>query len=119
MKDPKTVKLEGGDEIYSENIVLATGKNTLQTSGEDIETHSKRVEKIGPGSIPIPLNIEHLSQCSENVLYSSEILNLRKLPESLCVIGGGVIGLELGNAWQMLGAILYSIPKSNTTVSFH
>jgi dihydrolipoamide dehydrogenase len=31
-------------------------------------------------------------------------LELKKVPESMIVIGGGVIGLELGSVWQRLGA---------------
>jgi Pyruvate/2-oxoglutarate dehydrogenase complex, dihydrolipoamide dehydrogenase (E3) component, and related enzymes len=39
----------------------------------------------------------------KNVITSDEILSLEKLPKSLVVIGGGVIGSEIGQFFASLG----------------
>lgn len=41
---------------------------------------------------------------SERCLTSKEMLELREIPKSLCVIGGGVIGLEFANIFNKLGS---------------
>src|SRR6185436_18349659 len=40
----------------------------------------------------------------EAILDSTSALELGKVPASMVVIGGGVIGLELGSVWRRLGA---------------
>jgi len=50
-----------------------------------------------------PKEIGNLKFDGEQVLTSQDILSLRKLPESLAVIGGGVIGCEFASIYQQLG----------------
>lgn len=40
----------------------------------------------------------------ERVITSTEALNLKEVPKHLIVIGGGVIGLELGSVYLRLGS---------------
>ena len=40
---------------------------------------------------------------SPRVLTSDEILDLREMPKSLVVMGGGVVGIELGLVWASYG----------------
>lgn len=40
----------------------------------------------------------------ERIIDSTGALKLSKVPEKLIVVGGGVIGLELGSVWRRLGA---------------
>jgi dihydrolipoamide dehydrogenase len=40
----------------------------------------------------------------EVIISSTGALSLKKVPEKMVVIGGGVIGLELGSVWSRLGA---------------
>ena len=40
----------------------------------------------------------------ERIVSSTGALSLKKIPESLIVIGGGVIGLELGSVWSRMGS---------------
>ncbi len=57
---------------------------------------------IATGSEPIELPIATFDQ---NVVVSStEALEFQKAPKHLVVIGGGVIGLELGSVWKRLGS---------------
>ncbi len=78
--DEVTVKLnEGGEEILkAENIVIATGSDVASLPFLEID------EKV--------------------MLSSTGAMELPKVPKKLAVIGGGVIGLELGSVWSRLGA---------------
>lgn len=66
--------------------------NTLQCRNIILATGSV------PRSLPgIPFDKER------NILSSTEILSLPEVPEKLVVIGGGVIGVELGSVYQRMG----------------
>ena len=66
---------------------------------EEIEA-SKTI--IATGSKPSTLPFIQLDK--ERVITSTEALNLKKIPKHLIVIGGGVIGLELGSVYKRLGS---------------
>ena len=57
---------------------------------------------IATGSVPIelPSSSSTSSACSRTSARSRS----REVPKHLIVIGGGVIGLELGSVWRRLGA---------------
>lgn len=55
---------------------------------------------IAAGSVSASLPIPGAEKC----ITSREILNLNEAPESLCVIGGGVIGLEFASIFNRLGS---------------
>ena len=75
----KITKNDGSTEtIESKYIIIATGSK--------------------PSSLPF-INID-----KERIITSTEALNLQKVPKKLLVIGGGVIGLELGSVYLRLGA---------------
>ena len=72
-KDPHTVTV--GDEEYSADyIIIATGSVSA--------------------SLPVP------GADLEGILTSKEILDIEELPKKLCVIGGGVIGLEFASIFN-------------------
>lgn len=73
----KDVVIDGKDIIKADKIILAGGSKVAR--------------------IPIP-GIDHAG-----VLTSDDILSLQELPESLVVIGGGVIGIEMAQALGSLG----------------
>ncbi len=74
-----TVKV--GDKSYSaKNILIATGSSVTPLPGVDVD------------------NDKHI------VVDSTGALELPKVPGHMVVIGGGVIGLELGSVWLRLGA---------------
>ncbi len=74
-KDTKTVVCEG-QEYTADRIIIATGSVSA--------------------SLPIP--------GAENCLTSKEILDLTEVPESICIIGGGVIGLEFASILSSFGS---------------
>jgi dihydrolipoamide dehydrogenase len=78
--DATHIKIEGEEttEIEAKNIIIATGSK--------------------PGSLPF-INLD-----KERIITSTEALKLKEIPKHMIVIGGGVIGLELGQVYRRLGA---------------
>ncbi|MEG8040074.1 dihydrolipoyl dehydrogenase [Sphingomonas sp. LR60] len=76
-KDAHSVDL-AGQTVTAKNIVIATGSSVTPLPGVEID------QKI--------------------IVDSTGALDLPTVPEHLVVIGGGVIGLELGSVWRRLGA---------------
>jgi len=68
----------GGTEYTAKNFVIATGSSVTPLPGVQID--------------------------QERIVDSTGALELPKVPGHLVVIGGGVIGLELGSVWKRLGA---------------
>lgn len=66
------------------------------------ETIDSKYTIIATGSKPSSLPFITLDK--ERVITSTEALNLKEIPKHLVVIGGGVIGLELGSVYKRLGS---------------
>lgn len=79
-------------------------KNTVQIAKEDgtVETISAKNIIIATGSKPASLPF--ISIDKKRVITSTEALKLTEVPKHMVVIGGGVIGLELGSVYARLGA---------------
>lgn len=78
-QDAHTVKV--GDEVVTaKNIIIATGSSVTPLPGVEVDN---------AGGI---------------VVDSTGALELASVPKKMVVIGGGVIGLELGSVWRRLGA---------------
>jgi dihydrolipoamide dehydrogenase len=79
---PGRIEVKGADgktqTVETKNIVIATGSDVARLKG--IEIDEKRI------------------------VSSTGALALDKVPETLLVVGAGVIGLELGSVWRRLGA---------------
>ncbi len=73
--DPST---GSGRTVRAKNIVIATGSSVTQLPGIAID--------------------------QERIVDSTGALELAQVPKRMVVIGGGVIGLELGSVWRRLGA---------------
>jgi len=70
---------DGGEtELEGKNIIIATGSEVTPFPGIDID--------------------------EEQIVSSTGALSLKKVPEKMVVIGGGIIGLEMGSVWSRLGA---------------
>lgn len=73
--------LEGGkQEVESKNFLIATGSEVAPFPGGAIQIDEKQI------------------------VSSTGALELQKVPEKMVVIGGGIIGLEMGSVWSRLGA---------------
>ena len=76
--------------------------NTIQVEGEKTEKLTGTNIIIATGSKPS--NIPGIEIDKKRVITSTEALELTEIPKHLIVIGGGVIGLELGSVYRRLGA---------------
>ena len=75
----KVTKADGSSEIIeSKNIIIATGSK--------------------PSSLPF------IKLDKDRIITSTEALKLKEVPKHLVIIGGGVIGIELGQVYLRLGA---------------
>lgn len=86
--------------IYGHASLLEPGKVRVFQKEAPIDIVSKHII-IATGSVPIQLPF--LPFDGEHVVSSTEALTFSKVPESLIIVGGGVIGLELGSVWNRLG----------------
>ncbi|MRX50742.1 dihydrolipoyl dehydrogenase [Paracoccus sp. S-4012] len=68
------------------------------------EVHEAKAIVIASGSVPSALKGVEVDNDAGVVVDSTGALALRKIPESMVVIGAGVIGLELGSVYARLGA---------------
>ncbi|MES3083792.1 dihydrolipoyl dehydrogenase [Sphingomonas faeni] len=76
-QDAHTVDV-AGQKVTAKNIVIATGSSVMPLPGVTVD--------------------------QKTVVDSTGALEIPKVPEHMVVIGGGVIGLELGSVWRRLGA---------------
>jgi len=76
--------------IQAKNVILATGSEVTPLPGIAID--------------------------EEKVVSSTGALSLKEVPKKLVVVGGGIIGLELGSVWGRLGAEVEVIEFSNAIV---
>ena len=79
-KDKNIVNIDGEkkESIYGEKIIIATGSKP----------------NFFPGMVPD----------KNRIITSTEALSLKEVPKHLIIIGGGVIGLELGSVYGRLGS---------------
>src|SRR4029079_13277399 len=75
---PGKVQIDGKDIVETKAIVIATGSDVASLKGVEID--------------------------EKQIVSSTGALTLEKVPETLVVIGAGVIGLELGSVWARLGS---------------
>jgi len=76
-KDAHSVEV-GGTVVTAKNVVIATGSSVTPLPGVEID--------------------------GERIVDSTGALAFPEVPKHLVVVGGGVIGLELGSVWRRLGA---------------
>jgi len=85
-------KLVSGGSVAVE--LLEGGSQTLETKNVLLAT----------GSEPAPLPPCPVDNAAAKIVDSTGALSLPRVPKSMVVVGGGVIGLELGSVWRRLGA---------------
>jgi dihydrolipoamide dehydrogenase len=79
--DKNTVEVKNGsksEKLKAKNILIATGSSVINIPGVEID--------------------------EKTIVSSTGALSFSKVPKHLVVIGGGVIGLELGSVWNRLGS---------------
>jgi dihydrolipoamide dehydrogenase len=77
-------------------------KNTIKVSGKEEKKITTEKVIIATGSKPASLPFIKIDK--KRVITSTEALELTEVPKHMIVIGGGVIGMELGSVYARLGA---------------
>lgn len=111
-KDGIVTKLTGGiATLLKRNKVKIvhgsarfTGKNAIEVKGEDGRTETIQADRfvIATGSRSIEIPGFEVDQ--KDVLTSRGALALEEVPDRLLIIGGGVIGMEIGSYMQKFGS---------------
>ncbi len=79
-----------------------TGANTLEVEGKDGKTtitFEKAIIAAGSEPVSLPFIPE-----DDRVIDSTGALEMKDVPEKMLVLGGGIIGLEMGTVYEALGA---------------
>lgn len=79
-------------------------KNTLSVKKEDGSSQEVSFKKAVIATGSKPASFPGMEIDKERIISSTEALKLQEVPKHLIVIGGGVIGLELGSVYRRLGA---------------
>jgi dihydrolipoamide dehydrogenase len=79
-------------------------KNTVKVTASDGKETTLTTEKviIATGSKPTPLPFAPFDK--KRIISSTEALELKEIPKHMIVVGGGVIGMELGSVFARIGA---------------
>lgn len=88
-------------DVYQGLGSFKDATHILITGDTSIEIEAKNTI-IATGSKPA--NLPFINLDKERVITSTEALKLKEIPKHMIVIGGGVIGLELGQVYKRLGA---------------
>lgn len=86
-KDKNTIMINGKDEIIAEKIIIATGSK--------------------------PIHLPFAKIDKKRVITSTEALKLPEVPKHLLIIGGGIIGLEMGSVYLRLGSQVTVVEYAN------
>src|SRR5690349_11067166 len=95
-KKNKVTWAKGRGTLQKNNVVEVTGVDGSAT------TYQARNVIVATGSVPFELPFLKVDE--HRVLSNIGALSIGEVPKHLVVIGGGVIGLELGSVWRRLGA---------------
>jgi dihydrolipoamide dehydrogenase len=89
-------------------------RNTIKISGEKEEQIETDKVIIATGSKPATL--PGIEVDKTRVITSTEALKMTEVPKSMVIIGGGVIGLELGSVYSRLGSKVSVIEYTNSII---
>jgi dihydrolipoamide dehydrogenase len=91
-KDPKTIVVktkEGGtDTIKAQNVVIATGS--------------------------APIDVKAWPRDGEYIINSDDAVQVKRIPKTMLIVGGGVIGLEFATVYSRVGAkvlVIEALPQ--------
>lgn len=100
--------LKGNGADYLEGTAQLVAKDTVEVTLKDGSKETLKATKgivlaTGASTVEIPT----FKFDGKQIIGAKEAVSLRTVPKRLLVIGGGVIGLELGTVYQKLGAELF------------
>src|SRR5256714_9935776 len=102
---------KGIEYLFKKNkVTWARGRGTLKrgnvvdVSLNDGKSESYKAKNVIIATGSVPVELPFLKFDEKRVLSNIGALTIPAVPRHLVVIGGGVIGLELGSVWRRLGA---------------
>ena len=95
--DPHTIELDG-HRLVGDQVIIATGSR--------------------PTVPPIP-GLEKVPYLTSDLLTSDEPIELNDQPRSLCIVGGGYVGLELGQMFHRLGTRVEVLQRASRILPDH
>lgn len=95
MKKNKIDVLQGVGSFVDKNTIKITASDGKETS----ITGDKII--IATGSKPTPLPFAPFDK--KRIISSTEALEIKEVPKSMIIVGGGVIGMELGSVYARIG----------------
>lgn len=84
-------------------IAKAGSVEATLLDGSGVKTLSTKNIIIATGSEPTPIPPCPVDNAKGRIVDSTGALSLKAIPKSMVVVGGGVIGLEMGSVWRRLG----------------
>ncbi len=90
------------DSFFGTGRIAGTGK--VEVKGSDGKTQTLETKSIVIATGSDVAKLKGIEIDEKRVVSSTGALSFEKVPENLLVIGGGVIGLELGSVWRRLGS---------------
>ncbi len=96
------LKAAGVTPMFGRGKLLAG--RVVEVTGTDGKLSSLRARHVVLASGSAPTALKSLPFDGQQIIDSWGALELDAVPKRLCVIGAGVIGLELGSVWRRLGA---------------
>jgi dihydrolipoamide dehydrogenase len=102
---------KGVEYLFRKNkVTWAKGRGTLEkgnlidVAGSDGKSETCRAKNVIIATGSVSVELPFLKFDEKRVLSNIGALKIPEVPKHLLVIGGGVIGLELGSVWRRLGA---------------
>ncbi len=100
-----------------EGVGSFVDKNTIKVTKSDGTTEELKAKNVIIATGSKPTALPFLPVDKKRIITSTEALNLQEVPKHLIVIGGGVIGLELGSVYARLGAKVSVVEFAKSIIS--
>lgn len=91
--------------------ILGTGNVEVKAADGSTQVLTTKSVMIATGSVPVELPFLKFDE--KRIVSNTGALTLSSVPKKMIVVGGGVIGLELGSVWQRLGSEVTVIEYTN------
>ena len=104
----KVTWLKGRGTLVGDNRVR------FEDHDEKIEQKEYQAENIILATGSSPVDLEEAPCDGDKIVDSTGALAFDEVPKRLCILGGGVIGLELGSVWSRLGARTTVLVRGDT-----
>ena len=100
-----------------EGLGSFTDKNTIKITKQDGSEESITAKNVIIATGSKPTELPFLKTDGERIITSTEALNLKEIPKHMILIGGGVIGLELGSVYARLGSKVTVVEFMDSIIS--